>query len=237
MKLSVVVPAYSEELRIMPTLTDIATFLETNDINAEIIVVDDGSIDATEFVSHETLSKRRLPYKVIRHGTNSGKGAAIATGIKHASGDYILFMDADGSTPMKEIERFYSHINPSSLLVGSRQKDKNLLLVDQESNRRMLGFLTNGFHKIFFRLGVEDSQCGFKLMPKSLAVSFIQKPYPKRWGFDIALIHYALQCGFKVVEIGVQWKDIAGSKVRMVRDSVRTIWELLIYKIKNIFNS
>lgn len=217
-------------------LQDTADFLQKNDINSEIIVVDDGSIDATEFVCQETLSKRHIPYKVIRQGTNAGKGAAIALGIKHATGDYIIFIDADGSTPMKELERFYKHINPTTLIIGSRQKDRNLLLVDQVKNRKLLGFFTSLFHKIFFRLGVEDSQCGFKLMPKSLAISFIRKPYPKRWGFDIALIHYALKCGFNVIEVGVQWKDIPGSKVKFVKDSLETISELASYKIKSFLN-
>ncbi len=235
MKLSVIIPAYNEEKRIIPTLLDIAGFLEVNDINSEILVVDDGSIDATEFVSNETLSKRRLPYKVLRQSENQGKGAAIAAGIKNSTGDYILFIDADGSTQMKELERFYQHIDPTTLLVGSRQVDRNLLLVEQEKNRKFLGFLANLFHRIFFRLPVIDSQCGFKLMPKSLGISFIRKPYPKRWGFDIALIHYALKCGFNIKEIGVQWKDIPGSKVKAVTDSFKTAFELLEYRIKNTF--
>nr|AIA16272.1 Glycosyl transferase family 2 [uncultured bacterium] len=235
MKLSVIVPAYNEEKRIVPTLLDIVGFLESNDINSEILVVDDGSTDATEFVSNETLSKRKTSFKVIRHNENQGKGAAIATGIKNSSGDYIIFIDADGSTQMKELERFYQHIDPTTLLVGSRQIDKNLLLVDQEKNRKILGFLANMFHRIIFRLPVIDSQCGFKLMPKSLGISFIRKPYPKRWGFDMALIHYAGQCGFNIKEIGVQWKDIPGSKVKVFTDSFKTAIELLEYRIKNTF--
>ncbi len=234
MKITIIVPAYDEEHRIAPTLHDISQFIIKNDINAEIIVVDDGSTDATEFIANETLSKQKVPYKVVRQTENQGKGMAIATGIKSSTGDYILFTDADGSTHIKEFERFYEYINTSTLIIGSRQKDKKLLLIDQEKSRKILGNLTNAFHKLFFRLGVEDSQCGFKLLPKSLAISFIRKPFPHHWGFDIALINYANMCGFNVVEVGVQWKDIRGSKVRMFIDSVQTIKELLVYKIKNI---
>lgn len=236
MKISIIVPAFNEETRIAPTLADIANFVEKNDLNSEIIVVDDGSIDATEFVSNETLSKFKTPFKVIRNNENSGKGSSIGAGIKNSNGDYILFIDADGSTNIKEIERFYEHISPTTLIIGSRQKDKNLLLIEQEKSRKILGFLTNLFHKIFFKLNIEDSQCGFKLMPKSLAISFIRKNYPKRWGFDIALIHYAIQCGFQVEEIGVQWKDVPGSKVFAFKDSIGTIKELLVYKARNYFN-
>lgn len=236
MKISIIVPAFNEETRIAPTLADIANFVEKNDLNTEIIVVDDGSTDATEFVSNETLSKQKIPFKVIRNSENLGKGASIANGIKNSTGDYILFIDADGSTSIKELERFYEYISPTTLLIGSRQKDKNLLIIDQQTSRKFLGFLTNIFHKMFFRLNVEDSQCGFKLMPKSLAISFIRKPYPTRWGFDIALIHYALQCGFNVKEIGVQWKDTPGSKVRAFKDSISTAKELLVYKLKNILD-
>ncbi len=234
MKISVIIPALNEETRIVSTLEQVGGFLEQHDINAEIITVDDGSTDATEFVSHETLRRRHTPYKVIRHKTNAGKGAAIATGIKHSTGDYILFLDADGSTNIKELKRFFTYINPATLLIGSRQKNKNLILIDQGYGRKILGFFTQLFHKIFFRLPVLDSQCGFKLLPKSLAISFIRKPYPKRFGFDIALIDYALKCGFEVEEIGVEWKDISGSNVRPFVDIFKTAFELLIYKINSL---
>lgn len=233
MKISIIIPAFNEETRIASTLHDVTHFIEQSGLDAEIIVVDDGSIDATEFVSQEALKKSFISSRVIRLKENSGKGFAIATGIKHSIGDYILFMDADGSTHIKELTRFFPFIEKSTLVIGSRQKDKNLLLISQPALRRMIGTLAGLFHKIFFRLGVADSQCGFKLMPKSLAISFIRKSFPHRWGFDIALIHYALQCGFKVEEVGVQWKDDSQSRVRPFVDSFKTALELFKYKINS----
>lgn len=233
MKLSILIPAFNEEERIASTLSDVMHFLEQGNIDSEIIVVDDGSFDATEFVSTETLKKTFLPSKVVRLQENKGKGFAIATAIRNATGDYMLFMDADGSTQIKELVRFFPLVDKSTLIIGSRQKDKNLLLISQPPFRKALGEAAKFFHKTFFRLGVEDSQCGFKLLPKSLAISFIRKPFPNRWGFDIALIHYALQCGFKVEEVGVQWKDSPGSKVRPFADIFKTVFELLKYKIKS----
>ncbi|HYC34538.1 MAG TPA: glycosyltransferase [Candidatus Paceibacterota bacterium] len=236
MKISVIIPAFNEEMRIVPTLTETAEFLKKNDIDSEIIVVDDGSIDATEFVSNETLSKQSIPYKVMRHVENRGKGAAVATGIKHSKGDLILFLDADGSTSIREIERFYEYIDPANLIIGSRRLDKTLVTYHQEKSRKFIGSLATIFHKVFFRLGVEDTQCGFKLLPKSLAISFVRKAYPKGWGFDIALIHYARKCGFNVIEVGVEWRDVPGSKVRLVPDSFKTIFELIKYRMHNFFH-
>lgn len=171
MKISIIIPAFNEETRIASTLHDVINFVERGGLDAEIIVVDDGSIDATEFVSQEILKKSFLPSQVLRLQENQGKGFAIATGIKHSSGDYILFMDADGSTHIKELARFFPFIEKTTLIIGSRQKDKNLVLVSQPAFRQILGNLASLFHKIFFKLGVTDSQCGFKLMPKSLGSS------------------------------------------------------------------
>lgn len=235
MKLSIIIPCLNEESRIVPTLTNTIAFLNKNDINSEIIVIDDGSTDATELVAFETLKGNRIPFKVIRHKKNIGKGQSIVTGIKHGNGDYFLFLDADEATPIKELEKFYKYINPDSLLIGSRQIDRRLLIKDQTKSRKILGILTNLFHKIFFNIPVIDSQCGFKIIPKSLALSFIRKPFPKRYGFDIALIYHAKRCGFKIIEIAVVWKDVAGSKVRIIKDSLFTIWELLTFKFKTLF--
>lgn len=235
MKLSIIIPCLNEESRIVPTLLNTINFLNKNDINSEIIVVDDGSDDATELVAFETLKGNKIPFKVIRHKRNIGKGQSIVTGIKHGNGDYFLFLDADEATSIKELEKFYNYINPDSLLVGSRQINRKLTIKEQTRSRRFIGKLANIFHKLFFNIPIIDSQCGFKIIPKSLALSFIRKPFPKRYGFDIALIYHAKRCGFKIIEIGVVWKDVEGGKVRIIKDSLFTIWELLVFKFKTLF--
>lgn len=230
MKLSIIIPCFNEESRIIPTLQNVASFLNKNDINAEILVIDDGSTDATELVAFEALKDKKIPFKVIRHKRNIGKGQAIATGIKHGNGDYFILFDADESTPITELPKFYQFFNPDSLLIGAKESGKDLTI-----KSKVLRGLEKIFHKIFFNIKVIDRQSGFKIIPKSLAISFIRKPFPKRYGFDIALIYHAKRCGFKIIEIGVIWNDIPKDKENILKDTFRTFVELLVFRFNTLF--
>ena len=156
--LSVVIPAYNEEKVISNTLTKIITFLDKKKIKYEIIVVDDGSKDKTR----EAVKK--FPKVILtKERKNCGKGYSVKQGSRISKGDYILFTDADLSTPIGKIEKCMKYVNSYDIIIASRALKDSIIPVKQPFYRIFMGKTFNLFVQLFSVRGIKDTQCGFKL--------------------------------------------------------------------------
>lgn len=233
--ISVIIPAYNEEDRLGRTLTETSLFFSTKSFISEIIVVDDGSSDRTaklvmqSFNDKEVKKLRNIKPYLKRHAKNMGKGAAIGTGIKAASGTHVLLIDSDGATPISEFEKLYKEIDYAPIVIGSRdigEEDRTL----QNVLRKTIGKVAKQITKILFGLPVRDTQCGFKLIESRIAKELAHGQKIFGFGYDVEYLAKAHKKGYAIKEVGVRWHDKSGGKVKPFQDSLATLIDLL--KIK-----
>ncbi len=227
--LSIVLPAFDEEERLGDTMEKILSYLDANSINAELIIVDDGSGDRTAEVARETAAGfPQIETNVIRYEENRGKGFAVRIGLLAAKSDLALFSDADLSTPIEEMHKLLDPIRNGEYDVtfGSRAIDRSLIGTHQpwlrENGGRVINFM------IRKRSGLEfsDTQCGFKAFNMTKFRPLLDVMKIDRFGFDIEFLFVAKYHGLRLAEIPVRWNDVAGSKVSPFRDTSRMFTEL-----------
>lgn len=227
-ELSAVIPVYNEEARIGPTLEAALRYLKLSRIPAEIVVVDDGSTDKTLKVVDRFKGRKagRTALRVLQHGKNKGKGAAVRTGALAAKGEVVLFMDADNATPLSEYEKFKPLLkNGVQVVVGSRAVDRSQVKVPQPLYRQALGRLANLVIQVLVVWGIWDTQCGFKAFTRKAALEVFPRQTINRFGFDFELLFIAHKLGFSIREVSVVWINSPYSKVRL-GDYLHTLIEL-----------
>jgi glycosyltransferase involved in cell wall biosynthesis len=217
--LSVVVPAFNEEKRLAGTLSGVKNYLAGRD--CEVIVVDDGSSDHTAEVAE------RFGCRVVKHPRNLGKGAAVKTGVLASKGDLVLVTDADLAAPIAELPKLEAALEKGAdIAVGSREAP-GAKVVRISFKRKLAGKVFNLLVRVLTGLPYRDTQCGFKLFRKGAAEVLFSLSECKGYCFDVEILFFARELGLKVEEVGVSWADVPGSKVRLLRDSLRTFRELL----------
>ena len=225
--LSLIVPAYNEEVRLPVMMDETLDYLERRcrldrNFSYEIIIVDDGSRDDTAKVGL-SYSKRKTTEKVrvLKLYENNGKGGAVRKGMMRARGKYLLMVDADGATRIQDLERLEAKAsevetqNEWSMVVGSRHH----LMMDAVAERTALrNALMFGFHfyvSIMCAPGINDTQCGFKLFSRKAAQKLFPSQHIERWAFDVELLYLANKQNIPIVEVAVNWQEISGSKVNL----------------------
>jgi dolichyl-phosphate beta-glucosyltransferase len=192
----------------------------------ELIVVDDGSQDRTaEIVS--TFASDHAGVRLISYQPNRGKGHAVKVGMLDASGEFILFSDADLATPIEEVETLLRHLEAGAeVAIGSRAVAGSKLAVRQPWYRELAG---RSFNLLAQRVapGIRDTQCGFKLFRRAAARDIFSRMEEDGFGFDAEALFIAMRLGYRVAEVPVCWVHREGSKVRLVRDSTRMFLTLL----------
>ncbi len=226
--ISIVIPAFNEEKRIINTLNLISGFFDNKKLNYEIIVVDDGSRDNTVGVVKESGIKR---LKLIQNAENNGKGYCVRACVLSASGCYILFTDADNSTPISEFDKIYPYFGRFKVIIGSRYIKKSDIRIKQPLYRRFVSRLGNILIRNILNCNLYDTQCGFKAFEKSAAKEIFKRVTVKRFGFDMEALAISRMLGYEVKEVGVSWINDPKSKVHIVKDSIRTFIDLLQVKL------
>lgn len=231
--LSVIVPAYNEENRLLPTLLEAVRFLDEEGGSYEIIVVDDGSTDKTvemvEGLGAPSVRVKRLPQ-------NRGKGYAVKAGVLESQGQLVLFIDADGSTPFNQLSLLKKALVPGiGIAFGSRALPSDTAKIDAKFHRKLLGRVFNLLVNLLAIPGVKDTQCGFKLFTREAADLLFPQQTIDGFAFDVELLLLALRSGVKFREVPVSWRNVPGSKVSLVTDSMKMLGHLLRLRFRFIF--
>ena len=225
--LSIVVPAYNEEERLVLSLAKIASYVDTGGIDAEILVVDDGSKDRTAELAAKALAGRRG--RVIANGENRGKGYSVRHGVLEARGRFVLLTDADLSTPIEEHARLAQEIRDRDLdvVIGSRALPNSKVQVRQGWLRQMMGRSFNLIIRASTGLPFRDTQCGFKLMDRERVKPLFEKMVVDGFAFDVELLFLCARFGLSVADVPITWRNATGSKVSMVGDPLHMIADVL----------
>lgn len=225
--ITVIVPAYNEVGRIGSTLQIISEYFQRKELTHEILVIDDGSRDKTA----QAVSELDVPQtRVLSYGSNRGKGFAVNFGVQAAKGKWILFTDADNSTPITEFDRLWQEASNDSVVIGSRYLKESRITVRQAVPRVILGRLGNLLVQLLILPGIKDSQCGFKLFNADNAKKIFAHQTIWRWGFDMEILRIAKERGLKIKEVPITWRNDDQSRIQSSRVFIKTLGELLTIK-------
>jgi dolichyl-phosphate beta-glucosyltransferase len=216
MKLSVVIPAYNEEQRIAQTLKNVDGYLEKQNYDYEIIVVVNNSKDRTYEIVKE-LEATTVQKATAMNLKEAGKGNAVKRGIlEKATGDVIMFMDADNATPIAEISKFLPYFEKGyDVVIGSRELNPELLKIKQSLKRQILGWGSHLLVRIVLLPGIYDSQLGFKAFSRKAAKDIFPLVTVLGWAFDMEVLAIARAKGYKIKEVAVLWSEFGGGHVPM----------------------
>jgi dolichyl-phosphate beta-glucosyltransferase len=228
--ISLVIPAYNEQARLASTLDKAAIYLSDRGLSYEILVVDDGSRDHTVDVAREFDD---CEVRVIRHKQNRGKGAAVRTGILASCGDKVLLSDADGSTPIRELEKLESRLSESPLVFGSRAVEGAEVRRHQPFYRELMGKTFNRIIRLVGVRGVNDTQCGFKLLAGDVARELAAELTIDGFAYDVELVWLARRRGFSIAEVGVVWVNSPDSKVDPIRSSLAMLRDVILMRFRH----
>jgi dolichyl-phosphate beta-glucosyltransferase len=239
MKLSVIIPAYNEEARISATLASVTSYLARQAYQSEVIVVVNGSVDRTYEVvklaaeqNAETLARPEIVAMNIIEG---GKGNAVKRGIlEKASGDVVMFMDADNATPISELEKFFPLMREGcDVVIGSRYIAPELVKVRQPFYRIVLSRMSNLLIQMLAVPGIKDTQLGFKAFTGVAAKNIFPYVTVTRWGFDMEVLTIALAQGYRIREVGVAWTEHGGGHVPL-RAYMESLGDLIKIKLNRL---
>jgi len=224
---SVVIPAFNEAIRLPRYLEDIAAYLGSRGEPWEVIVVDDGSTDGTAEVAR-TGAARYSEVRLLRQPVNGGKGAAVRSGMLAARGAWRLFADADGATPIAELKRLEAALSAGAdVAIGSLAIAAPGVVVRARRHRVAAGRIFNALAERLGLAGIHDSQCGFKAFTAAAAADLFSRLATAGFGFDVELLLRARARGWRVVEVAVNWEDQPASKVGVLKDGPRMLWQML----------
>ena len=240
--LSIVIPAYNEQNRIGRTLDEILRFLKTQPYHAEVIVVDDGSTDETS----QRVSERMDQYhdhghelRILVNKPNRGKGYSVKRGLTDATGDILLFTDADLSSPITEAPKLVDPIaeGRADVTFGSRALNPELIGVHQPKMRELGGAVFNLCMRTITGLKFKDTQCGFKAFRREAALPVFSLQRIERFGFDPEVLYIAKKQGNRLLEVPVLWDHCEGgelqNKLNYVRDSINMFADLIRIRLND----
>jgi dolichyl-phosphate beta-glucosyltransferase len=224
---SIIIPAFNESERISTTLERVLGYAAEQRWNSEVIVVDDGSRDATTDIVREYMQKNPA-VRLLQNPGNRGKGYSVRNGMLNAKGDVLLFSDADLSSPIEEAHKLFSAVaNGADVAIGSRWLQTELQTRRQPLYRQFFGRIFNLALRLVLGLNFKDTQCGFKAFSRRSAEAIFPHQHIERWGFDPEILFLARRFGFKTVEVPVSWAHREGTRLSPFRDGILMFEELL----------
>jgi glycosyltransferase involved in cell wall biosynthesis len=226
---SVVIPCFNEAGRIGTTILATLDYLQKNSPESELIVVNDGSTDATGRIARDVFSATELTTRLLENSPNHGKGAAVRSGLLVARKPIALFFDADLSTPLEETPKVVEPIANAEVDIafGSRALDRRLIGQHQPWRREQAGRIFNLLVRLITGLPFWDTQCGFKAFRMDACRPILEAARIDGFAFDVELLFLARRAGLQIREIPVHWNHSAGSKVRLFQDSLRMLGEIV----------
>jgi glycosyltransferase involved in cell wall biosynthesis len=223
---SIIIPAYNESARIIPTLDRVLAYIQQQGWEAEIIVVNDGSRDDTAKLVRD-YSGGGTSIRVVENPGNRGKGYSVRNGILHAKGAVVLFTDADLSAPIEEAAKLLDSIRRGNdVAIGSRWIQAHLQTTRQPIHRQVLGRVFNLALRLVLGLSFKDTQCGFKAFTRQAAQDIFGRQLIQRWGFDPEILFLARQLGYKTEEIPVAWAHDGRSKINPITDGMNMLLDM-----------
>ena len=228
--LSVIVPAYNEARRIGPTLLELHEHLTSMDVSYEIIVVDDGSRDATRDIVRDL----RLPdLKLIENGRNRGKGYAVRNGLRAAGGEYAIFTDADNSAAPDQIELFLKKISEGyDMVIATRYTQSMELSSDRSRWRGLMGHTFRRIVRLLFRLPFTDTQCGFKMLNRRAVELALRTCREDGFIFDVELLYNAAKEKLSVCEQLLRWSHKEGSTIKTFNGPIKMALDLMRLRLR-----
>ena len=231
-----VVPAYNEERRLPDTLRKITSFLQSKSYPAQIVVVDDGSLDSTA-LQVQRLAEQNPMLRLLRN-EHHGKAFTVRTGMLAADGHYILFTDADGATPIEETDKLLPHLIEGCDVVIASREGMGALRHGEPWFRHLMGRVFNFIVRTLAVPGIQDTQCGFKAFRQEAARDLFEHMQLYRGGavpvlgamltgFDVEILFLARKWGYRIAEVPVQWFYGTDSKINPLKDSWRNLTDVL----------
>lgn len=231
MDLSIVIPCFNEERRLPPTLAAIRAYFRRHEIDAELILVDDGSRDGTLSLMRAEAAHHR-DVRVVAVSPNRGKGRAVAEGVRVARGDRILVTDADLSTPIDELGKLQAALERGAdVAIGSRAAP-GAREIDQPLHRQLMGKTFNRLVQTLLLPGFRDTQCGFKLFRGPLAHRLFADLLTEGFAFDVEVLVRAVDAGCRVEEVPVRWFNAGASTVAPLRGSATMLRDLIRLRVR-----
>lgn len=225
-EVSLVIPAYNEEQRLSATLDKIIDYLRAHQDGFEVIVVDDGSSDATSSIVREYM-ERYPQVSLLSNDKNTGKGFSVKKGVLASRGEYILFSDADLSTPIEEAEKLLRSLKDScDVAFASRAMPDSQIIRREAWYRDAMGKIFGLLVRNIALPGVRDSQCGFKGFRREVIPALFNLQKLKGFAFDVEILFIARKLGLAMKEVAVRWIDSPKSKVNPMIDSCKMLGEL-----------
>ena len=228
---SVVIPAYNEEWRILPTVGAIATHMSSRGEPWELIIADDGSTDTTVAL----LADLRFPnMRVLIAERNKGKGDAVRRGMLAAEGRYVLFADADQSTPIEQFDRLLDQLKDGyDVAVGSRAA-AGAAVSGRSPLRKVLSRGLRLLVSVGFGVKVADTQCGFKLFTADAARTLFELQIVDNFSFDLEVLYLSDKVGLRVAEVPVEWIDAPGTRVDAAKVTLQFLADLVKIRINDL---
>jgi dolichyl-phosphate beta-glucosyltransferase len=236
--LTVVLPAYNEAKRLGPALDDLFAYLDAPTPEGvhpriDVLIVDDGSTDGTADLIEARPEAARpadgdQAHLALLKVSHAGKGSAVRSGMLAATGDLVVFADADMATPPSELPKLVTALETADVALGSRiQPDGSDMRATQPRYRRLLGALFHLLASLWVVGDVKDTQCGFKGFTREAAQDLFSRQRVTSIVFDVELIHLARRRGYRMAIVPIRWEDVRGSRMRPGAGlALKVAWDL-----------
>jgi dolichyl-phosphate beta-glucosyltransferase len=229
-KYTIVIPAFNERARIVPTLEAVVSCVRQRGWDAEVVVVNDGSTDNTAALVRE-FALTAPEVRLMENPSNRGKGYSVRSGLLHAQGEIVMFTDADLSAPIEEADGLFDAIaGGADIAIGSRWLETSRQTHRQPLYRQIFGRCFNLLTRMVMRLPYADTQCGFKAFTRDAAQTVFQLMTIERWGFDPEILFIARKRHYRVKEVPVSWAHDARTRISYLRDGLQMLKELAIVR-------